>query len=546
MNILIIDDQPTVVEGILAGVNWDELRIGEKYTANNISQAKEIIASRAVELMLCDIEMPMGSGLDLLEWVNENKYSIQCIFLTSHSDFDYARQAIRLQGFDYLLQPVSYRQIENTIRKAIDKIDRDMLVKSYYSYGRTVKKKEKDIQKSLLRDYLLGIYKDTNEAEDALSAMSLYIENNSLFSIVLIQIISMQDKDWDDDLLMYSMENIFGEITDGSVKRMVFIKLDHYKFTLIYEKENSREQDNTLTQFLGITENLLKIKLALYSREKTAFGQMPVMLNGLITQSRENVMDESGVFDGNRHIGCDNSHLYPDMVKWGCFMQDGYYELLQKEADEYLDKQAKSGHMSVQLLKKFHQDYIYLFFDALRKTGEMHDDIFGSDSARVKYDETEPEDEALGTQEIDDYNYDALMNSYTSVSRIKSMIAFSINYLKSKRNNEDVSESRMEEITEYIHNNIQRNITRKDVAEAVYLNPEYLSRLFRKEKGMKLSEYILEEKMEIAKHLLETTKFPVSIVASKVGYTNFSCFSQCFKRVYGVSPSEYNRENDVV
>ena len=213
-----------------------------------------------------------------------------------------------------------------------------------------------------------------------------------------------------------------------------------------------------LTKLLEITENLLKIKLALYSRERTEFGQMPVTLNGLLIQSRENVMDESGVFDGNRHIGCDNSHLYPDMVKWGCFMQDGYYELLQKEADEYLDKQAKSGHMSVQLLKKFHQDYIYLFFDALRKTGEMHDDIFGSDSARVKYDETEPEDEALGTQEIDDYNYDALMNSYTSVSRIKSMIAFSINYLKSKRNNEDVSASRMEEITEYIHNNIQRNI----------------------------------------------------------------------------------------
>ena len=42
--------------------------------------------------------------------------------------------------------------------------------------------------------------------------MSLHIENNSLFSIALIQILSMQDKDWDDDLLLYSMENIFGEI----------------------------------------------------------------------------------------------------------------------------------------------------------------------------------------------------------------------------------------------------------------------------------------------------------------------------------------------
>jgi two-component system response regulator YesN len=96
----------------------------------------------------------------------------------------------------------------------------------------------------------------------------------------------------------------------------------------------------------------------------------------------------------------------------------------------------------------------------------------------------------------------------------------------------------MDEILNYIHKNIQKNITRKDVAEAVYLNPEYLSRLFRKEKGMKLSDYILQEKMNIAKLMLETTDFSVSIIASKVGYSNFSHFAQSFKRLFGVSPSE--------
>jgi two-component system response regulator YesN len=118
-----------------------------------------------------------------------------------------------------------------------------------------------------------------------------------------------------------------------------------------------------------------------------------------------------------------------------------------------------------------------------------------------------------------------------------------MNYLKGMDNQENFNESRMDEILDYIHKNIQKNITRKDIAEAVYLNPEYLSRLFKKEKGIKLSDYIQQEKMNIANHLLRTTNFSVSIVASKVGYSNFSHFAQSFKRVFGISPSEIKQEN---
>jgi two-component system response regulator YesN len=177
-----------------------------------------------------------------------------------------------------------------------------------------------------------------------------------------------------------------------------------------------------------------------------------------------------------------------------------------------------NGKMNDEVLRRFHQDYIYLFLDAIRS---------------YKYGKS-----GIGIEGENDYNYEALMNSYTSVSRMKSLIVFTMNYLKNMFEQEDASQSRMDEILNYIHKNIQKNITRKDVAEAVYLNPEYLSRLFRKEKGMKLSDYILQEKMNIAKLMLETTDFSVSIIASKVGYSNFSHFAQSFKRLFGVSPSE--------
>ena len=61
---------------------------------------------------------------------------------------------------------------------------------------------------------------------------------------------------------------------------------------------------------------------------------------------------------------------------------------------------------------------------------------------------------------------------------------------------------------------------------------------------MKLSDYILQEKMNIGRHLLETTNFSVSIVASKVGYSNFSHFARAFKRVFGMSPSEIRQKTE--
>lgn len=108
MNVLIIDDQPDVVAGIHSGINWDALSIRQVFCANDIIRAREILSNNSVDIMLCDIEMPLGSGLELYEWVAEHFPEIKCIFLTSHEDFSYAQKALQLGGFDYLIQPAPF------------------------------------------------------------------------------------------------------------------------------------------------------------------------------------------------------------------------------------------------------------------------------------------------------------------------------------------------------------------------------------------------------------------------------------------------------
>nr|WP_276316074.1 helix-turn-helix transcriptional regulator [Paenibacillus lignilyticus] len=93
-------------------------------------------------------------------------------------------------------------------------------------------------------------------------------------------------------------------------------------------------------------------------------------------------------------------------------------------------------------------------------------------------------------------------------------------------------------IIQYIRDHIDQDIRRTDIAREVYLNPNYLSRLFKSETGTSLKEFIVTEKMKLAQAMLKSTKLPISIIAMKVGYANFSHFSQVYKKTYNVTPAE--------
>lgn len=122
------------------------------------------------------------------------------------------------------------------------------------------------------------------------------------------------------------------------------------------------------------------------------------------------------------------------------------------------------------------------------------------------------------------------------------LIDFAVDYLKNFQSSQDLNSSQIDKAIEYIRKNIHQNISRSEIASSIYMNPEYLSRLFKKEKGISLSDYVIQEKLKIASSLLKGTNLSISIIASNIGYTNFSYFTQVFKKVYGVSPSEYRQK----
>lgn len=136
MNLLIVDDEIIAVKGILKGVHWDLLPFEKVLSCTSVSEAKKIFQEETVDILLCDIEMPEGGGMELLSWVRECGYETECIFLTCHNEFSYAQRAVKLQGMDYLLKPVPYEELQEILREASDKVRSKKEKQLYQEYGR--------------------------------------------------------------------------------------------------------------------------------------------------------------------------------------------------------------------------------------------------------------------------------------------------------------------------------------------------------------------------------------------------------------------------
>ena len=120
MNVLLVDDDKFVIAALQKGIDWESLGIRQVFTAYDIQKAQEILSESSIDLLLSDIDMPHGSGLDLLGIIREQGNRIPTTFLTNYADFSYAKRALELRSFHYFLKPIDYTELTRIIKKALE------------------------------------------------------------------------------------------------------------------------------------------------------------------------------------------------------------------------------------------------------------------------------------------------------------------------------------------------------------------------------------------------------------------------------------------
>ncbi|MFA5389625.1 MAG: response regulator [Candidatus Omnitrophota bacterium] len=101
---------------------------------------------------------------------------------------------------------------------------------------------------------------------------------------------------------------------------------------------------------------------------------------------------------------------------------------------------------------------------------------------------------------------------------------------------------KVERVMRFVERNWCKKVTLKEAAAAVYMSPKYLSRIFREYAGEGFSDYKLALKIKKSKDLLKSTGYNINQIAYKMGYENAESFIRQFKRLMGLTPSEYRRK----
>jgi two-component system, response regulator YesN len=96
----------------------------------------------------------------------------------------------------------------------------------------------------------------------------------------------------------------------------------------------------------------------------------------------------------------------------------------------------------------------------------------------------------------------------------------------------------------YIDRQLKEELTLKDVAAHVHLNPSYFSVLFKEQANLNFSEYVTRRRIQRAKELVISTNLPINEIAEEVGYKTSKYFIKIFKEMEGITPSTYRKINN--
>lgn len=524
--LLIVDDEIFEAEGIKSTVDFGKLGIECILEAYNIRQAREIFESRPVDILLCNIEMPQGNGLELLEWVRRNHTKTECIFLTCHADFKYAHKAIQLGSLDYLLKPAQAPELETVLLKAIEKIQKESEVVEYRRFSKLWLKHQPLLLErfwlDIINQRILSSHQEIKKAAVDINFPGL--EEIRTLPILIRAQRWVEKMDMRDEKLMeFALKNIAQELILKAQENGIIVELGEGALLAILYLEGFESIDfeslkKEIEGYISKCHDLLKCDLCCYIGMGIFCFELADAVKQLFTLDKNNVKHKNRVFFLNRKLEVLTDLSLPDMSAWLAMLDRCESKKVLDEITKYIEKLSDETDLNAYAMHQLQHYFMNLIFTFTKGKGlELHK-LF-SDDQSVEYFE----------------------QATRSVNGMIQWISHSINKSVDYVIEIEKSRTNIGKVISYIDQNIDKELSCEDIANHVFLNPIYLTRIFKKETGLSLSEYLLQQRLKLARDLLSKTNMPVSAVAAHVGYSNFSHFSRMFRKYTGLSPVDFRR-----
>ena len=542
--LLIVDDLPVIVDGLLelfeqTGMDMEVLK------AYSGEEALELLALHRIDIVLSDIKMTGIEGIELLQEIKQQWPACKVIFLTGYNDFSYAKSAVTLGAFDYLLKVESDDKIVEAVERAIKKIEEEQDQSQMILRAQS---KMRIALPSLQKEYMWGLFQGRQLSEEQLQEVfaEMDIPLDATMPVYLLigridawkEMVTAPDK----ALLAYAFQNIGDEYLTAHVRAFSLV-FEMSKIVWIIQPKISQEPTDGASAEVwtrthrftsGILETIqttckrmlsLSVSFMLGSQSitwKELSDRFYTLKYGL-TQGQglfnEVIMTDADIKKADAAgKGFNDSYLQARIQLLSSCLENNHHEQFNQLFSE-LTQIWSSAESSNERKVELYHSLSAVFLSYLHKNNEVRD-----------YLNTQMDLDLLFRQSDSD--------SWEEVIADFSQIADGFFEWQAMKGTELPAEV-INKVHKYIEENMSGDISLTAIADHVSLNPSYLSRLYKQMTGEGLSKYMNDYRNVIAKELLLNSSLKVNEIAAKLGYNSGLAFIRFFKKQNDMTPQDF-------
>lgn len=514
VKVLLVDDERIILEGISRMIPWstyDSELIG---TARNGLEALAFIEEHHPDIVISDIKMPGMDGLKLVEKVHEEYPQVKFIMLSGFSEFDYARTAMQYGVKHYLLKPCN----ENTIAEALSEVVEELKVKqSQHQFVQNIQQELSKViphaKAQFLKELVTNKTYGRRDWDDYRRMFHLAYETQQV-RLILLQVEGEYEYEH-----LFALTNIAEDTLGNSI---VLLSTTIGKHVLLLIQETV-EQEVLFNQLLAI-----KLTFANFYKLDTTIA---VSEEGEITDARTMYRETLECLNYRFHLGEGTIITKQDIFSTAAIDQKFYYD------DEQLCMEIKAGNW-LEVQEELHRLFAMISEQRLDTviTKSYIIPLFVSITRQSTRDRMNDYLKMIAS--LEDLHTLRAIEAFV-ITVAKEICESNLNSLKSKQSNV------IKKMIAVIESNIAYpELSLNWVAnEILYMNPDYLGKLFKKETNEKFSNYVMRMRIEKAvEEIRRVDDVRVFELAERFGFgDNPQYFSQVFKKHTGHTPSEYKR-----
>ncbi|CAM3991915.1 response regulator [Cohnella lubricantis] len=522
LKVLLADDEIPILKNLQIVVPWEELGLEVIGTAKNGEIALELAREHRPHLILCDIRMPVMDGIEFLKALREFDSDTEVIMMTGYQDFSYVRSVIRYEVRDYVLKPIDYEELAQTISRLASGI------RERSEEQQSIQREWRQVFHLAYEKVLYDLLNDVggNSSKPFLPYRGLGGDELN-FVMMLVDVEEYSRKEWlwnekERKLWNFAIHNVLQENLQSfevphsvlQVRSGEWCVLIELESPDVFELEQCRAWAAELRQAVG---RYLKLGI------RVALHAMPVPLERLARVYKQ--------LQRSLHLerSSDGGILVPVRSTKG--LQEETQKLWDRIEEMVTGLKRCDRRKTETALKDLNESFLRLPETSIERVEPILHYICLHLIREMR------SMDVIGRQDEMDYwsQIDRSPGIRETLALINRLVDQSITSVMKKK----TSDVLMLSAKDYIERNLSSDLSIDMLADYLGISGSYFSLLFKQHFGDTFVEYVTKQRMEMAKSMLALSDKSVTHIGQMVGYGERRYFTRVFSKYTGMLPSEY-------